>query len=249
MTDAWALVVRSDASDGPGAVGEWLTAAGLPLRLVRADLGEPVPATPGGAAALVVLGGGADDAPWYPAVEELLRAAVAERVPTLGLCLGAQLLARATGGRVERAEAGPEIGARLVGKRDAAYQDPLFADLPLMPDVIQWHRDEITELPVGATLLAASPSYPHQAFRYGDRAWGLQFHLECDAEMLASWFATGHDDLAVLGYDDEDAAILLDRARAVLPDIEETWRPVVTRFADLALGRLSHRAALPLLDQ
>jgi hypothetical protein len=78
---------------------------------------------------------------------------------------------------------------------------------------------------------------------------GVQFHLECDAEMLASWFAGGRDELAALGYDDEDAAVLLDRSLAVLPDIEEVWRPVVTRFADLARGRLTHRATLPLLDQ
>jgi GMP synthase-like glutamine amidotransferase len=249
VTDAWALVVQNDADDGPGVVGGWLADAGLPLRVVRADRGEPVPADPGGAAALVVLGAAADDEPWYPAVEELLRAAVAARVPALGLCLGGQLLARALGGRVEVAGAGPEIGARLVGKRDAAGNDPLFADLPLMPDVIQWHHNEITELPVGATLLAASPSYPHQAFRYGERAWGVQFHLECDPAMLTGWFEGGRDELAVLGYDDEDAAVLLDRCLTVLPDIEEVWRPVLTRFADLALGRLTHRTALPLLDQ
>jgi GMP synthase-like glutamine amidotransferase len=249
VTEAWALVVQSDAEDGPGVVGEWLTAAGLPLRVVRADQGEPVPAALDGAAALVVLGAAADDEPWYPAVEELLRTAVAARVPVFALCLGAQLLARALGGRVDEAEAGPEIGARLVGKRDAAASDALLADVPLMPDVIQWHHNEISELPVGATLLAASPSYPHQAFRYGERAWGVQFHLECDAEMLTSWFDGGRDELAALGYDDEDAAVLLDRCLAVLPDIEEVWRPVVTRFADLALGRLSYRTALPLLDQ
>jgi GMP synthase-like glutamine amidotransferase len=248
VSDAWALVVRNDPDDGPGLLGEWLVAAGLPVRVVRADRGEPVPPDAGGAAALVVLGAADDDAAWYPAVEELLRSAVRDRVPTLAVCLGAQLLARALGGRVEPAAAGPEIGARLVGKRDAAGDDPLFAGVPLMPDVIQWHHNEITELPVGATLLAASPSYPNQAFRYGDRAWGVQFHLECDVAMLTRWADGGRDELAELGYDDEDVATMLARCAAVLPDVEETWRPVVTSLADLALGRLAPRTALPLLE-
>ena len=73
-------------------------------------------------------------------------------------------------------------GPALVGRRDAADGDPLFKWVPLLPDVLQWHRDEITELPLGAVLLAASTRYPHQAFRLGDRAWGLQFHIECDAD-------------------------------------------------------------------
>jgi GMP synthase-like glutamine amidotransferase len=248
VSDAWALVVRNDPDDGPGLLGEWLVAAGLPVRVVRADRGEPVPPDAGGAAALVVLGAADDDAAWYPAVEELLRSAVRDRVPTLAVCLGAQLLARALGGRVEPAAAGPEIGARLVGKRDAAGDDPLFAGVPLMPDVIQWHHNEITELPVGATLLAASPSYPNQAFRYGDRAWGVQFHLECDVAMLTRWADGGRDELAELGYDDEDVATMLARCATVLPDVEETWRPVVTSLADLALGRLAPRTALPLLE-
>jgi GMP synthase-like glutamine amidotransferase len=248
VSDAWALVVRNDPDDGPGLLGEWLVAAGLPVRVVRADRGEPVPPDAGGAAALVVLGAADDDAAWYPAVEELLRSAVRDRVPTLAVCLGAQLLARALGGRVEPAAAGPEIGARLVGKRDAARDDPLFAGVPLMPDVIQWHHNEITELPVGATLLAASPSYPNQAFRYGDRAWGVQFHLECDVAMLTRWADGGRAELAELGYDDEDVATMLARCAAVLPDVEETWRPVVTSLADLALGRLAPRTALPLLE-
>ncbi len=88
----------------------------------------------------------------------------------------------------------------MVGKRDKADQDPLFKWVPLMPDVLQWHHDEITELPLGAVLLAASTRYPHQAFRLGDRAWGLQFHIECDTAMIADW-AKDSATLAELGYD------------------------------------------------
>jgi GMP synthase-like glutamine amidotransferase len=252
VTNARTLVVENDPADDARRLGEWLTEAGLELEVVRPHAGEPLPVSDpssggtdglAGYAALVVLGGDVDNATWYPAEEGLFRTAVRQRVPTLAVCLGAQLMARALGGYVERAAAGPEIGPRLVAKRDAAGTDPLFGPVPLMPDVIQWHRDEVTELPPGATLLAASPNYPHQAFRYGDRAWGVQFHLECDAAMLADW-AAGSTELAAAGYDADE---LVARCEAVLPDIAEVWRPFAHRFADLALGKLSYRTELPVL--
>jgi GMP synthase-like glutamine amidotransferase len=167
-------------------------------------------------------------------------------VPTLAICLGGQLLAIATGGTVERSPAGPEIGARLVARRDVAARDPLFAEVPFAPDVLQWHRDEITELPAGAVLLAASTHYPHQAFRIGPAAWGVQFHIECDADMFARWLADGADTLADLGLDAED---VLARVTAVLPDVEEVWQPFAHRFAALALGLVAPvgPSALPLL--
>ena len=71
--------------------------------------------------------------------------------------------------------------------------------MPLLPDVIQWHHDEITELPLGAVLLAASTDHPHQAFRLGDRAWGLQFHIECDTAMIAGWAESDAAELDELG--------------------------------------------------
>lgn len=250
MTDARTLVIENDPDDGPGVLGEWLTAAGLELEVVRPHRGEKVPAAEGGLeghVALVVLGG-ADHGPWVGELELLLADAVRRRLPTLALCLGAQQLARATGGRVGPAEAGPEVGPGLVAKRDAAYADPLFGPVPMMPDVMQWHHDEVTVLPPGATLLAASPRYPHQAFRCGDRAWGLQFHVECDLEMLTRWAADSDGMLAEVGVPAEE---MLARCAAALPDIAEVWRPVAERFAELALGRLEgldHRTSLPLLE-
>jgi hypothetical protein len=110
--------------------------------------------------------------------------------------------------------------------------------------VIQWHRDEITELPIGAVLLAASSRYPNQAFRLGDRAWGLQFHIECDAEMIAEWAASDRDSLDELGY---DAEVLVAAVADVLADVEEVWLPLAARFAGLALGTLD-LGAQPFAD-
>lgn len=244
-----ALVVENDPSDDARRLGEWLTEAGLDLATVRPYAGEPLPSLDG-YAALVVLGGGQsvhDGSPWFPELEGLLRKAVRHQVPTLAICLGAQLLAAAHGGTVERSAAGPEIGPRLVGRRDAAEQDPLWARVPLAPDVFQWHHDEITELPYGAVLLAASTRYPHQAFRLGDRAWGLQFHIECDTAMVADWARSDAATLADLGRDPADVVAAAD---AVMIDLEEVWQPFAARFAWLARGELDSAAAareLPLL--
>ena len=98
--------------------------------------------------------------------------------PTLGVCLGGQLLAAATGGTVRKGADGPEIGAYLTAKRDAAMDDPLFADVPMTPDVMQYHYDVVATLPQGAVLLLSSTGYPNQAWRQGPAAWGVQFHLE-----------------------------------------------------------------------
>ena len=175
-------------------------------------------------------------------------------MPTLGVCLGAQLLATAHGGLVERSTSGPEIGPALIGRRDAADGDPLFKYVPLLPDVVQWHTDEITELPIGAVLLAASSRYPHQAFRLGDRAWGLQFHIECDVEMIIGWARSDAATLDELGY---DAEAVIEVTAELLPDIEEVWQPFAARFAALVLGTLPDAdipnpgtiRTLPLLGQ
>ena len=243
--------------DDARRLGDWLTGAGLELVVVRAHAGEPVPASLDGYAALVVLGGdqhvypGPDDEPgalWFADLEALLRTAVRERVPTLGICLGAQLLATAHVGTVAPAEAGPEIGAELVARRDAADRDPLFAKVPMLPDVIQWHHDEVAELPIGAVLLATSTNHPHQAFRIGDRAWGLQFHIECDTAMIAGWAEEAEAELRELGRTRDEVVSGVD---AIMDDMAEVWQPFAARFAWLAKGELEASTGtgreLPLL--
>jgi GMP synthase-like glutamine amidotransferase len=258
-----ALVIENDPSDDLRRMGEWLAEAELELTVLRPHVGDALPETLDDYRALIVMGGdqsafaspaGEPGAPWFPAVEALLRKAVRHHVPTLAVCLGAQLLATAHGGLVERSTSGPEIGPALVARRDAADTDPLFKFVPLLPDVVQWHRDEITELPIGAVLLAASSRYPHQAFRLGDRAWGLQFHIECDVPMIEAWARSDQESLDELGYDGD--AVVAATAD-ILADVEEVWQPFVARFASLALGTLPDAGipvpgpirSLPLLGQ
>src|SRR5579875_3236310 len=116
------LVVQLDPTDPVGRLGEWLTEAGLDLDVRALDAGEALPADLSEHDGVLVLGGsmGAEDdavAPYLKDVRALLRAAVEHEVPTLGVCLGHQLLAVSAGGRVELNPLGPEIGAQLVAKR------------------------------------------------------------------------------------------------------------------------------------
>jgi GMP synthase-like glutamine amidotransferase len=159
-------------------------------------------------------------------VKALLREAVAREVPTLGVCFGGQLLALANGGTIEANEDGPELGAYLVAKRSHAATDPLFRELPIMPDVVQWHWDAITSLPPGAIHLASAVSCENQAFRLGRLAWGVQFHIETTPQIVRRWAA--HDAEQIVDYDVER---ILQRADAVHDDVEETWRPFAHAFA------------------
>lgn len=238
------LVLEHDASDPLLKMGQWLAEAGATVDVLRLHAGDPVPADLAGYDALISLGGemGAFDdhvAPWLPAVKQLLATAVAQATPTLGICLGSQLLAVATGGTVTIGADGPEVGAYLTAKRDAAEQDPLFDQLPMTPDVMQYHYDVVSSLPPGAVLLLSSPGYPHQAWRVGQAAWGLQFHIEPSAEDLRDWGrGEGREPVGRLGP-------VLDQAEEVMGEV---WRDFVVRFTQLADRGPLLRQRLPLAD-
>jgi GMP synthase-like glutamine amidotransferase len=160
-------------------IAEMLAARGARVEIRRMDLGEPLPAA-GEIAGLVVMGGpmGALDDAQFPhlrAERTLLAEAVDRRSPVLAVCLGAQLLAAALGARVYTGPA-PEIGLGVVEVTDAGRRDPVFGPAGHFLPVLHWHGDTF-DLPAGATLLASSQRYPHQAYRVGS-AYGLQFHLE-----------------------------------------------------------------------
>jgi GMP synthase-like glutamine amidotransferase len=217
------LVVEPAASDPVARLGDWLRAAGLELDV--SSEARPLDSYAG----LVVMGGSqsANDAELEP-VRQLLRDAVAREVPTLGVCLGGQLLATANGGRVEPDPDQMEIGAGLIAKRQAAATDPLFGSLPITPDVIQWHYDAIRRLPPGAIQLYNSPVCENQAFRLGRLAWGVQFHIETTPAMIRDW---AHTDAPALP--DHNLDLIVSRAIAVHDDLAEVWQPFVQAFADV----------------
>jgi GMP synthase (glutamine-hydrolysing) len=240
------LVVVVHPTDPPARLGRWLRDAGLELDERHLSAGDALPEGFDGFDGMVVLGGPQsvmDDeqtSPELVGVRELLRQALAADFPTLAICLGAQLLAQVGGGRVRKGIEGPEVGALLVAKRDAADRDPVFGPLPLSPDVMQFHHDEISELPAGATLLASSPMYVNQAFRVGRHVYGLQFHIETTPEVIHEWAERDVVGVAASPWDRETICLLSDAAH---PHIEETWAPFAARFADLVRARVAHQAA------
>ncbi|HEY8556474.1 MAG TPA: type 1 glutamine amidotransferase, partial [Actinomycetes bacterium] len=175
----------------PGLLAAAAAATGVRLQLVEAP-GDPVPVTPEGADGLVVLGGemDADETDAYPHLArtmELVRAAAARSVPTLGICLGAQLAAAALGGRAYPGPAGEELGWTKVELTGAGRADPVTGALSEPVELFEWHHD-IFDPPPGATLLAAGAVYPSQAFRLGSVV-AVQFHPEVDGPLLAGWWA------------------------------------------------------------
>jgi GMP synthase (glutamine-hydrolysing) len=122
--------------------------------------------------------------PWLRTALDVLKDGLEREVPTLGLCLGGQILARAAGGAVGPARR-PEAGFHQVQLTDAGRRDPLFAGLPRTLPVYQWHSYSF-ELPPDAVALASSPVCL-QAFRVGERAWGLQWHPEVLADTALMW--------------------------------------------------------------
>ncbi len=192
-----ALIVLHQAHSTPGRVGRWLRQAGYELDIRRPCLGDPLPQTLRDHAGVVVFGGpmGANDSePWISREIEWLGVPLAEEKPFLGLCLGAQMLAKRLGARVfnhdgRHCEVGYyPIHATAAGDALCSAKFPRHA--------YHWHRDGF-DLPRGATLLAEGcRNFPHQAFRYGRGAVALQFHPEVTYHMICRWTMHGEERLS-----------------------------------------------------
>jgi GMP synthase (glutamine-hydrolysing) len=236
-------VIQHEDGCPPGLFAAWLRAAGAELDVVRPDRGEPLPTLAGDDVphsgpdrrpkGLIVLGGSmsaTDDerAPWLPATRALLRQAIASAVPTLGICLGHQLLAVATGGVVGPNPAGKQMGVLPVGLSSVAKGEHLFAEVAsqAMARSVQWNSDIVVEAPPGASMLATTPEGIPQVIRIGDAAWGVQFHPEVDHGIVAAWAA---EDSPVTP---TEAAALADIADAA-DELAATWRPLAERFVEI----------------
>ncbi|KAB7744616.1 type 1 glutamine amidotransferase [Nostocoides sp. F2B08] len=229
------LVVEHESDVDAALIGERLEAAGLRVDTVGPDRSREVPRSPAGVDGLVILGGSMDPdddagAPWLPAVRELLRTAILGQVPTLAVCLGAQLLGMAVGGRVRRIPDGPEIG--LVGIRPTdgdIHRGSLLRGLDPDAQALAWHWWEVTDLPElydgrPVEVLARSDRCPVQAFAVGEAVWGLQFHIEARTRTARTW---AHSDPARLHAISLDPDRLVSAVARAEPTLVRTWSDVI----------------------
>jgi len=231
------LVLQHIACEPPGVFEDVLLERGATIQRVELDEGEALPAELDGIDAIVAMGGPMsvnDEAehPWLVAEKALIARAVSAGVPFWGSCLGVQLFASALGARVRRGPS-PEVGVLPVFATEAAAADPVFSGLAWPRPTLQWHQDTF-DLPDGATLLATSPEYPHQAFRVGRLAYGVQFHVEVDERMADEWalvpaYIASAD--AVLGPGGLDR--LLTDFRASMSEMQADGRVLFSRWVDL----------------
>lgn len=189
------LVFQHVAYEILGTLNPQLKDAGFRIRYM--NFGREPHARPclDGYQGVVVLGGPmcmdeTEDNPHLATEVEAVREAIDREMPVLGICLGAQILATALGGGVGRAPE-KEIGWYPVSPTDEGRDDPLVGRFADTEHIFQWHGDTF-EIPDGAVHLASSPGCPNQAFRYGDNAYGLQFHLEVDEPLIERWLNVPH---------------------------------------------------------
>lgn len=235
-----ALVLQHVEIERPYRIASALAAAGIPLDIRRLWEGALVPDDPSSYQAIVVMGGpmsaySDDSFATRQAELTLLDMALDAGVPALGVCLGAQLIAVAAGGKARPGD-GLEIGWGPVWLTADTAEDPLFEGLSGSISVLHWHGDTV-DLPAGSILLASSDQYPNQAFRLGPVAWGLQFHLEVTAEAVDHFCVTfEHEAQAAGGVDSIRAAT--PHALAELGSVRGT---IFDRFASLAASHLDFR--------
>ena len=187
------FIIRHIEIEGPGTFGAFLDENNIPYEIVDIykDRGAALSLLNlESIRGVVILGGPMnvyeeEKYPFLSAEKDFIRRMVAEGIPLMGICLGAQLIASVLGARVRKAPC-EEIGWYEMPLEEAAKYDPLLKGFGTSINVFQWHGDTF-DLPQEAQLLAKN-SGMNQAFRFRDHVWGFQFHLEVDADMIKSWY-------------------------------------------------------------
>jgi len=183
------LIIKHVDMEGPGLIEDYLKEEKIPYRILNLNTGVRFPKLDG-FTHIVILGGPMnvyeeDRYPFLKNEDLFIKEAIQRGKSVLGICLGAQLIAKALGAKVFKAPL-KEIGWYDVSLTEDGSKDSLFSHLPKTLSVFQWHEDTF-EIPNAGKLIATSTSVPHQAFKYGENAYGLQFHLEVTEKMIREW--------------------------------------------------------------
>ena len=231
------LVVQNSRTAPIGLLGDYLAEFGADLVTVTPPEDEPLPTDATGFHGAVVLGGpqsAADDgtSPYIPRLLDLMRSFAESDRPILGICLGAQLLARAYGERVYKHSL-MERGFKPVTSTLAGAEDPVMGSLGPVRHIMQWHYDTF-DLPKDAVLLATGRDCANQAFRMGDSQYGLQFHPEVNAEIVRDWVsrAEGATQAEIDAIGREMEAQIdrhLPEAASFARDLARNWLELVRR--------------------
>jgi len=231
------LVVQNSRTAPIGLLGDYLTEFGADLVTVTPPEDDPLPADASGFYGAVVLGGpqsaGDDEtSPYIPRLLDLMRSFAEADRPILGICLGAQLLARAHGERVYKHSL-MERGFKPVASTPAGADDPVMGPLGPVRHIMQWHYDTF-DLPKDAVLLATGPDCANQAFRLGDSQYGLQFHPEVNPDIVRDWVSRAEgatqDEIDAIGREiDAQIDRHLHEAAAFARDLARNWLELVRR--------------------
>jgi len=240
------LVLQHIACEPPAVYEEVMRERGAEIVRVELDEGEVAPDWRD-VDAIVAMGGpmGAYDEeehPWLAGEKALIREAVLAGRPFFGACLGVQLLAASLGARVYPGPV-PEVGVLDVGLTPEGAADPLFAGLPGTLRSLQWHGDTF-DLPDGAVRLLSSDAYENQAFRWGDVAYGVQFHLEVDETLGTEWATVpAYERAAEIALGPGGLDRILTDFRTHAAEMQANARVVMGRFMDLVERERATRLA------
>lgn len=183
------LILKHVENEGPGLIEDYLIEKDISYQIIDLSLSPCLP-KPDGFSHIIILGGPMNvyEEKQYTFLKDedlFIKEAIQRGKFVLGICLGAQLIAKALGAKVFKAPA-KEIGWFEVSLTGWGLKDQLFFNLPRTFPVFQWHEDTF-EIPISAKLIVTSNPVSHQAFRYGENVYGLQFHLEVTEVMIREW--------------------------------------------------------------
>jgi len=231
------LILTHDKAEGSGSLGTFLESIAIDAQTAKLHEGDDLPEDPSNLGAIISMGGSMSvhDEYVYPFLrkeKEFLMHAIEANVPVLGICLGAQLIARACHAAVTKAPV-KELGWKEVSITDEGKRDILFQGLSRVIQVFQWHEDAF-DIPEGAKFLATSRGCPNQAFKVGKNSYGIQFHIEVTLPMIESWineYLSGSDPVEVI----EVQKILLETCKK--KQIMAQAKKILLNFSRIIEGR------------